>query len=84
MSNAYDRVAELRIWATRRIASCRAEESKFGGAWDVTQRKHPKGPPQSLVEAWTERRTLETVLGMLDPNMGGASFEMPTPGQRDE
>lgn len=74
MSNAYDRVAELRIWATKRIAACRAEEAKFAMAWDIARVRHGGGPPQACIEAWTERRTLETVLGMLDPNMGGATF----------
>lgn len=61
-----DRVAELRGWAASRIRACREQEAKFGQSWELRQ-KHTQGPPQALVEAWTERRALQTVLAILDP-----------------
>lgn len=61
-----DRVAELRGWARSRIAACREQETKFAGAWEL-RGKHPIGPPQALVEAWQERRTLQAVLAIVDP-----------------
>ena len=54
---------ELRSWAKTRITSCHEQELKFGAAWQIGNRH---GPPQALVEAWTERRTLQDVLRMLD------------------
>lgn len=51
----------LRDWAKSRIEACRREEQKFGMAW---QPKH--GPPQALVEAWSERRALEAALRELE------------------
>ena len=38
--------------------------AKFAGAWQMRE-KHQHGPPQALIEAWTERRALEAVLRML-------------------
>ena len=58
-----DRVGDLRAWARSRITRCLAEETKFAGAWSIGK---GHGPPQALVEAWQERRTLEAVLRMLD------------------
>lgn len=58
-----DRVDDLRLWATARIRHCREQEAKFGHGLGTT-----KGPPQALVEAWTERRALLTVLDMLEPS----------------
>ena len=57
-----DRVIDLRAWAASRIDQCRRQEEKFGGVEDW----RGKGPPQSLVEAWTERRALQAVLGILE------------------
>ena len=56
-----DRVGDTQDWARSRIATCRAAEAKFGAAWSIDRH----GPPQALVEAWTERRALEAVLRML-------------------
>ena len=53
----------LRAWARPRIETCRIQERKFADAWPTT-RGH--GPPQALVEAWTERRTLQQILDILD------------------
>ena len=53
----------LRAWACVRIETCRAQERKFG---DVRCTTRGHGPPQALVEAWTERRTLQQVLDILD------------------
>src|SRR3990167_7060973 len=57
-------IDELRDWASSRIEHCRREEAKFAEAW-VIRPLHPTGPPQALVEAWTERRALEAVLRIL-------------------
>ena len=54
-------VADVRIWAESRIEHCREQETKFGHGLGTT-----KGPPQALIEAWTERRALQAVLDMLD------------------
>jgi len=59
-----ERVWEVRDWASSRIRACREQEAKFGAAW-THREKHSLGPPQALVEAWTERRALQTVLDML-------------------
>lgn len=59
-----ERVDELRSWANSRIRHCREQEVKFGNAWQHRE-KHSLGPPQALVEAWTERRSLQAVLDML-------------------
>jgi hypothetical protein len=64
-----DRVDDLRAWARSRIEHCREQETKFGNAWEHRE-KHSLGPPQALVEAWTERRALQAVLGMLDQGGG--------------
>jgi hypothetical protein len=53
-----DRVFELRQWMNSRITACRQQELKFG-------RHIGKHPAQSLVEAWTERRALQAVQGIL-------------------
>lgn len=58
-------VRDLRAWARSRLDVCRTQETKFVDAWALSD-KHGRGPPQALVEAWTERRTLQAVLGMLD------------------
>ena len=64
-----ERVAEVRTWAESRIRQCRAEKQKFAAVW-IHRSKHALGPPQALVEAWTERRALQVVLGMLDKSEG--------------
>ena len=48
-------------WANQRIEECRRQEAKFAAAWEMRE-KHQHGPPQALVEAWTERRTLQAVI----------------------
>jgi len=58
-----ERMADVRIHAEDRIERCRVEERKFADAWPESK---GKGPPQALVEAWTERRTLQQVLELLD------------------
>lgn len=68
-----DRVDDLRAWARSRISVCREQERKFADAWPES---NGKGPPQALVEAWTERRALQAVLEQLDleaaaPHQGG-------------
>lgn len=65
-----DRVADMRTWALSRITHCRAQEAKFGNAWQHRE-KHQHGPPQALVEAWTERRALQAVLDQLDSHTKG-------------
>ena len=55
--------ARLREWILVRMETCRTQEQKFGGAWTVSS---GKGSPQALVEAWTERQTLQQVLDVLD------------------
>lgn len=54
-------------WARLRIEECRRQELKFAN--------HPigKGPPQALIEAWTERQTLERVLEMTLEKKGPVS-----------
>ncbi len=61
-----DRVRELRSWAESRIRQCQEQEQKFGTAWTL-RTKHTQGPPQALVEAWTERRALQAALNILAP-----------------
>lgn len=63
MSDLGERVDDVKAWAMGRITACRAQEVKFGGVEDW----RGKGPPQALVEAWTERRALQVVLEMLSP-----------------
>lgn len=58
---ADERLTDFKAWAISRIRACREQETKFGAG------PHPKGPPQALVEAWTERRTLQTALEILVP-----------------
>lgn len=60
-----ERVTELRTWAWSRIKYCQAQENKFGAAW-IHREKHSMGPSQALVEAWTERRSLQAVLNILE------------------
>ncbi len=55
-------LTELRAWATSRILHCRAQEQKFGA---VRSDVRGHGPPQALIEAWTERRALQAVFGIL-------------------
>lgn len=57
------RVSEVKTWARSRITACREQERKFADAWPES---HGKGPPQALVEAWTERRALQAVLEQFD------------------
>jgi hypothetical protein len=64
MTDLAERVADLRLWAESRIRHCREQELKFGNAWEHRQ-MHSLGPPQALVEAWTERRSLQAVLAQL-------------------
>lgn len=66
LEKEHDRVTDLRAWAESRIRQCREQEQKFAGAWEHRE-KHSLGPPQALVEAWSERRTLQAVLGMVSP-----------------
>ncbi len=61
-----DRASEFRTWAVSRINHCRAQEVKFGNAWQLRE-KHQHGPPQALVEAWSERRALQAALQILSP-----------------
>jgi hypothetical protein len=58
-----ERVSEIKAWARSRITACREQERKFADAWPESK---GKGPPQALVEAWTERRALQAVLEQLD------------------
>jgi hypothetical protein len=60
-----ERARELRVWAESRIRHCREQEVKFATAWQLRE-KHSLGPPQALVEAWTERRALQAVLDILE------------------
>jgi len=62
---------EIRSWAEERIRVCRRQELKFGRAWSHRERHH-RGLPQTLVEAWTERRTLQALLEMIDTKTGGS------------
>lgn len=55
----------IRAYAETRIAECQRQETKFGAAWEHRE-KHTQGPPQALVEAWTERRALQAVLELID------------------
>lgn len=48
------RLAALRAWARSRIAQCRADEARFDSRSTV------------IVEAYTERRTLQEVLRVID------------------
>lgn len=57
-----EQVRELTTWCDSRIMTCREQEQKFGG---VPTGKRTDDIPQSLVEAWTERRALEAVLKIL-------------------
>jgi hypothetical protein len=59
-------VSDVVAWARSRINACREQELKFS-QWKRDTRGDQ--PPQALVEAWTERRTLQAVLKMLS---GGA------------
>ena len=59
-----ERVVRVRAWARARLEACRGQESKFTLAWQL-RAKHQHGPLQALVEAWTERQTLQAVLDML-------------------
>lgn len=79
MSDLADRVSDVRAWALSRIEECRKQERKFGKAWQHRE-KHPLGPPQALVEAWTERRALLAVLDMLQT--GRLAPELRTPAER--
>ncbi|MCC6649017.1 MAG: hypothetical protein IT374_26050 [Polyangiaceae bacterium] len=54
MTPLQDRVDDVRAWARPRIAQCRDVEARFDSR------------AQACVEAWTERRALQTVLRMLD------------------
>lgn len=73
---AQERRPELREdlaceWARSRIQHCRRDEAKFGATW---KRQH--GPPQALVEAWTERRALQAVLDILEPSQAALEKEV--------
>lgn len=46
-------------WARLRIEECRKQELKFAST------PFGKSPPQALIEAWTERRSLQRALEML-------------------
>lgn len=60
-----ERINDVRLWAMSRIRHCREQEEKFGNAWQIRE-MHQHGPPQALVEAWTERRALEAVMSMIE------------------
>ncbi|TAK10602.1 MAG: hypothetical protein EPO32_14830 [Anaerolineae bacterium] len=51
------RLTELKRWARARIAECQKQELKFGNLSGKM--------PQALIEAWTERRALQSVLDQL-------------------
>lgn len=53
----------IRRWAEQRIETCRTEERKFADAWPESK---GKGPSRALVEAWTERRTLQQLIERLE------------------
>ncbi len=78
MSDLAERVEDVRGWALSRIRHCREQETKFGRAWEHRE-KHSLGPPQALVEAWTERRALQVVLEMLSPGYLERIDAMATP-----
>jgi predicted transcriptional regulator len=62
-----DRIGRLREWAAKRIAGCEHVEAKLTPAWvRDANTKHQKGPPQALVEAWTERLVLRQVLQIIE------------------
>jgi predicted DNA-binding transcriptional regulator YafY len=68
MSDFSERAEDMRGWALSRIRHCRDQERKFTDAWTSQMRaKHQLGPPQSLVEAWSERIALQAVLEMMWP-----------------
>ena len=49
------RLVDLRLYARERIAICREQEAKFSPETDA------------MIEAYTERRTLEAVMRIVDP-----------------
>lgn len=57
-----ENIEELRAWANSRIEQCRRQELKFGDKWSSRLGQ----PPQALIEAVTEQRTLQAVLTILD------------------
>ena len=63
-----DRVSDLRAWARSRIDQCRAQERKFGVY-------NGKRLPQALIEAWTERLTLQAVLRILNGENGEETLD---------
>lgn len=62
------RVRELRAWAASRITACREQENKFSlaGRLRPGRRVSTSPVPQTVIEAWTERRALQAVLRILD------------------
>jgi hypothetical protein len=61
-----ERIADVIAWAESRVRCCRQQEEKFGASW-THREKHQHGPPQALIEAWTERRALQAVIDVLRP-----------------
>lgn len=66
-----DRVAALRAWAESRMKLCLRQEAKLA-QYDHYRLSHP---PQALIEAWTERRTLQKVLEMLDVELSAENTD---------
>lgn len=63
-NDAQAKILALRLHCLERVAVCQREELKFGKTLGQANRH---GVPQALVEAWTERRTLEQVLDVIGP-----------------
>ena len=61
-----ERAADVRAWALSRISTCQVQENKFGHAWQIGETQGKSTVPQALVEAWTERHTLQAMLCILD------------------
>lgn len=59
--------AAIRRYCEHRIAVCERQELKFGLAWKPTRLGQP---PQSLIEAWTERQAMEAILRILEGDRG--------------
>lgn len=60
-----DALHDMILWARSRIDHCRREEQKFGHAVGRPGRISTRSMPQALIEAWTERRSLQAVLKQL-------------------
>jgi hypothetical protein len=62
---AEEQITEIRAFIEARVRTCRLQEMKFARAWSHRS-KHALGPPQALVEAWSERHALESVVAILE------------------